>query len=213
MLSYAKSLNKPIDRIIISHSHPDHWFGLEFFKDIPIYSLAETKSTIEKIGDIVIEKKKKRLAEAVTAKKVVPNHIVKEATEIIDGLKYVYSKVSNAEDAYQLLILLPEINTVIAQDLVYNDVHFYLGQNATKEWITALKKIHALDGYDTILTGHGKPAEFSALGKAIDYLEYADRVHSVAKNGIEFKNLLVNKYPNHKLPVLLDLSTQRLYKK
>ena len=27
--AYASRLNKPVDRIILSHPHPDHWSGLE----------------------------------------------------------------------------------------------------------------------------------------------------------------------------------------
>jgi glyoxylase-like metal-dependent hydrolase (beta-lactamase superfamily II) len=26
---YANRLDKPVDRIIVSHGHPDHWSGLE----------------------------------------------------------------------------------------------------------------------------------------------------------------------------------------
>src|SRR5579871_4514970 len=40
---YADSLQKPIDRLYLSHRHPDHWFGLgTAFTDIAIYALQET---------------------------------------------------------------------------------------------------------------------------------------------------------------------------
>ena len=43
LLIHARSLRKPIDRIILSHAHPDHFFGLEKFSNVaPIYALDET---------------------------------------------------------------------------------------------------------------------------------------------------------------------------
>jgi len=43
---YINSLNKPIECLIISHSHPDHWFGSELFADTKIYALKEVKINI-----------------------------------------------------------------------------------------------------------------------------------------------------------------------
>ncbi len=34
ILNYAKYLNKPINRVIISHAHPDHFSGAEVFKNL-----------------------------------------------------------------------------------------------------------------------------------------------------------------------------------
>jgi len=37
---YADSLGKPIERVYLSHRHPDHWFGLgTAFSDTSIYAL------------------------------------------------------------------------------------------------------------------------------------------------------------------------------
>jgi len=35
---YAEKTGKPVDRMIVSHLHPDHWFGADRFRDVPIYS-------------------------------------------------------------------------------------------------------------------------------------------------------------------------------
>lgn len=45
---YADSLGKPIDRLYVSHRHPDHWFGLgAAFSDVTIYALPETRDFIQ----------------------------------------------------------------------------------------------------------------------------------------------------------------------
>src|SRR6266704_2553896 len=49
---YADSLGKPIERLYLSHRHPDHWFGLgTAFSDITIYALQETMSFIQEHGE------------------------------------------------------------------------------------------------------------------------------------------------------------------
>src|SRR5579862_532611 len=48
---YADSLGKPIERLYLSHRHPDHWFGLgTAFSDIAIYALPETITFVEEHG-------------------------------------------------------------------------------------------------------------------------------------------------------------------
>src|SRR5262245_56823477 len=45
---YANSLGKPIERLYLSHRHPDHWFGLgAAFSDIDIHALRETQTFIQ----------------------------------------------------------------------------------------------------------------------------------------------------------------------
>ncbi len=49
---YADSLGKPIERLYLSHRHPDHWFGLgTAFSDIAIYELPETISFLKEHGE------------------------------------------------------------------------------------------------------------------------------------------------------------------
>src|SRR5262245_4800903 len=51
--AYADSLGgKPIDRLYLSHRHPDHWFGLSAaFEDVKIYALRETIDSIKQQGE------------------------------------------------------------------------------------------------------------------------------------------------------------------
>ena len=78
-------------------------------------------------------------------------------TEIIDGVPFVFEAVSGGEAADELLVKLPDRGVLIAQDLVYNDVHLYLGNNDITGWQQAVDALTAETGYDTILPGHGLP--------------------------------------------------------
>jgi len=45
-IAYVRSLNKPIRRLIVSHSHPDHWLGLGEWADAPSAAIADVKTYI-----------------------------------------------------------------------------------------------------------------------------------------------------------------------
>jgi len=211
---YVDRLNKPIDRMIVSHNHPDHWFGLEYFTDVPIYSLQETKDLIEKTGDFFIKMNRERMGELVTEKKVVPSMTIREGKEVIDGLEYEYEKVLNAEAEVQLLIKLPEPGTLLAQDLVYNNVHLVIvGKDAINGWRQVLKRLQGMKGYDTILAGHGEPTNPAVYGKLSQYLEDAGAILATSKTGDEYKRRLLEKYPSYRAPFAIDISISRLFRK
>ena len=56
--AYAHSLRKPVERIIVSHAHPDHWAGLEVlsreFADAPISALPTVSTQIRAGGETML---------------------------------------------------------------------------------------------------------------------------------------------------------------
>ena len=52
--AYADSLGKPIDRVYVTHAHPDHWFGIESFQDKDVYAFAETIEEIKFFAPMAI---------------------------------------------------------------------------------------------------------------------------------------------------------------
>lgn len=209
---YIDGLKKPIDRVIVSHSHPDHWFGLEFFTDAPIYALKEVRDEISLAGDKMIQAKRAKMGDLVTDGNVAVTHLIEEGSEKIDGLTFEYRKVRDAEAGVQLLIRLPEVKTLVAQDLIYNNAHLFIGQNALDNWKRELEKISAMSGYSTLLVGHGEPAPMSIVEDMVQYLDDARTAIPMCKNSRELKKKLVEKYPGRRADFLIDISGQYLYR-
>jgi len=209
--AYVEQLGKPVERVIVTHSHPDHWFGLEQFHVYPTYALAETKGEIEKIGDFTISDNRKRMKDMVTDKKYVPENVLPEGEETIDGVKYIFEKVLDAEAGVQLLIKLPEQNVLIAQDLVFNKIHLFLGQNAIDGWIKVVNNLKRETEYDTILVGHGENADISIFDNMLKYLEASKEILAKVNNGTELKAKLVERFPGYEAPFLLDISSRFLF--
>jgi metal-dependent hydrolase (beta-lactamase superfamily II) len=200
--------------VIVSHNHPDHWFGLEFFTDVPIYSLPETRDLIDKVGDFFIKKRREAMGELVTDKKILPNMTITEGKETIDGLEYEFVKIVNAEAQVQLLIKLPELGTLVAQDLVYNNVHLVIGaKGVINGWKQVVVSLEGMKEYETILAGHGAPTNQAVYNEVLQYLENAGDFLETSQTGEEYKRKLLEKYPSYGFPYAINISISRLYKK
>jgi glyoxylase-like metal-dependent hydrolase (beta-lactamase superfamily II) len=207
---YADSLGKPIDRVIITHSHPDHWFGCEYFRDAPIYALAEVADQIRGGGEAMIQAYAPVFGDAITETVVVPERTIRPGTETLDGVTLAYEKADAAEAGVNLVIELPENRVLIAQDLVYNRVHVFLQQKEMGPWLAHLRRFQEKE-YDFVLSGHGLPANMQALADMAGYLEDAKSALAASSDVPTLKQHLVGKYPSYRGEMLLDISGRYLY--
>lgn len=213
---YADQLGKPIRKVIISHCHPDHWAGLEAFADVPVYALPETIWEIQNYGQAMLDSKIPAFGEAVTRTVSVPAPLPADR-EVLDGLEIIYQKNTGVESTFSLAVKLPQLRTLVAQDLVYNGVYPYVGDRSyvTKEypfdgWIRALEQLKT-EGYELVLPGHGLPTDASSFDTMIATLSYAKEVFATAADGAELKQRLLDKYPDYQVVDMLDLSAYMLY--
>ena len=213
---YMARLNKPIDRIIITHSHPDHWMGSVVFEDLPIYSLKETREEIASIGDYLVFLKRKEVEDMAGYHKVVPSRVLSEGDLVIDGLRYRLTRVVDAEMANMLVIELPDLKVLLAQDLIYNRVYPCVGEkNAQGEflfdgWVKALREFQIWD-YEWVVPGHGEPTNKDVFEEMITYILYAKQLFESGMDDKSFKQTLMLKYPHYRVEQLLDISNLFLY--
>lgn len=195
--AYADSLGKPIERLIVSHAHPDHFFGLAAFADVPSYALAGVQQAIEQAGPGMLERMRPRLGEAAPEKVVVPTEVIEPGTATIDGVQYEFERLIDGEAEEQLVIKLPDLGVLIVQDLAYNKTHLFSAANR-EGWISILEELQTLEGYDVVLAGHGGPADKSVLTGNIAYLQDVAAVLGSVDNGEDFVARLSEKYPDYR---------------
>ena len=108
VVAYAKSLGKPLDRLIISHAHPDHYQGAARF-GVPVHALPETIAEIVAVG----AKTDLPTGVAIPLADMTPTVEITPGTEVIDGVPFVFEAVSGGEAADELLIKLPEQGVLV----------------------------------------------------------------------------------------------------
>ena len=206
---YADSLGKPIERLYLSHRHPDHWFGLgTAFTDITIYALSETMTFIHDHGEDSRSDHWK-LGNLAPEEIVVPKQVAGPGEETIDGVRYVFDRVTDTEIDYQLAIRLPEVGVYFAQDLIYSGTHLYLTKHMD-HWTRVLQEMLASD-YELFMPGHGLPADKNEVARNIEYLSAARQAIGNGLTGDAFKEFMLQRYPERKCPGIFDIYMPRLF--
>jgi glyoxylase-like metal-dependent hydrolase (beta-lactamase superfamily II) len=207
--AYADSLGKPIERLYVSHRHPDHWFGLgAAFTDVPVHALAETLTFIKDHGETSRDDHWK-LGGLVPDRVVVPQEVVKAGEDVVDGVRYLFEEVTDTEIDCLLSIKLPELGVHFVQDLVYSGTHLYLTSHL-RNWTRVLQDM-LLSDYDLFMPGHGVPADKNEVARNIEYLAAAGQAIGEGLTGAAFKSFMLQRYPERKCPGIFDIYLPRLF--
>ena len=145
--AYVDRLKKKIERVYLSHRHPDHWYGIPVaFSDQTIYALPSTIQWVNDNGKRSFEDHVNALKQQIgeqEANKLVPStrqftdwheslstkmEPIKPHEETIDGVKYLFEEENDGEVEAQLTIKLPDLGVAIVQDLIYSGTHLYLSK-------------------------------------------------------------------------------------
>ena len=205
--AYADSLRKPIDRVFISHGHPDHYFGLPMaFADQRACSVAEVAKIIGEWGPQMVKNQKPTFGPLIPDAVMVPTMLVKDRdVEIIDGVRYECDVVFEAESEVQLNLRLPEFGVHCVQDSVYSGVHLWHGMGWFDGWRRELQRILDLGGYDYILPGHGLPCGLEEVAQNLAYVETAERLHREGLPKDVFRARLIDAFPHRESRMMFDL--------
>ncbi|WP_217575799.1 MBL fold metallo-hydrolase [Streptomyces sp. GbtcB7] len=200
---YVAGLGKPLQRVIITHAHPDHFHGAGRL-GAPVHALAAVRDAIAAQGD-----GQDPSGAVIPASEVIPTVVITPGTELIDGITLVYEAVSGGEAADELVIKLPDHGVLVAQDLVYHHAHLFLGQNDIDGWEATTRRLASDDAYDTILAGHGLPAGREVFGEMLEYLAAAREL--LGDDGEAYKKAIVERFPSYGSPFLIDIGNQYLF--
>ena len=201
-LDYARSINKPIDRIILSHYHVDHWGGAEVFNNVaPIYALRES---INELRQVYVN----GLPNAFRDKAINLLKYIKRASlgkEIIDGVLFRFERILNAEVPFTLVTTLSRQQVIVTSDLVSNNYHSYVAEvKDFSTWISVLRYFKKNYPYRNVLVGHGDPANASAYDDNIEYLRFVRNVKSKTTNLADYRAAVLAKYPDFPNKVIVD---------
>jgi glyoxylase-like metal-dependent hydrolase (beta-lactamase superfamily II) len=208
-VAYAAGLGKPVTRVYVSHDHPDHFFGAALF-GAPVYALAQTRDAIAAAGQQMLANNQAALGDFIPDEVAVPSQVVELGTETIDGVRFEFRAITDTEAAAMLLIALPEHSVLLAQDLVYDNLHLYLVDGHLDSWRRNIETLQA-EQWTTVLPGHGAPGGPEQFDFVLNYLAGAAPVLATATTGDELKGALIAAFPQAGGTALLDIQNRYLF--
>jgi glyoxylase-like metal-dependent hydrolase (beta-lactamase superfamily II) len=124
------------------------------------------------------------------------DHAVEAGVEVIDGVRFSFEPVGDAETTDQLTIGLPDESILFAGDVIYHQVHPFIGEHHFDSWQRA---IGALENrpYTTILPGHGGPGDRGLFNEVRGYLNTARDAFASATSPDDLNRRLVAAFPDY----------------
>ena len=206
-----KSTGKPLDGVIITHAHFDHFSGLstlrEILGDFPVYSTQATVEGIKKNHAATITWAPESYGNDYDMTLVVPNKIVKSGDLInIAGIPMKIDDIGPGESENNLVIFQPDKNILFSGDSTLHSDHYYLGEGRSiqiLEQLQYLQKTYA--DVTRVYTGHGDPATpAAAFTPAIEYVQYVQKIVSKALADGEISEKDQQTYDEEKLQALAN---------
>lgn len=186
--------DQPIKRVIVSHYHADHFYGLQVFKalgaEIWAHRLAEGATRTEEAA-LRLAQRKEALFPWVddgTQLLEADRFLEGEMDFEMGGVEFALRHVGPAHSSEDLAMLVKQDGVLYAGDLVFRGRVPFVGDADSRAWIAALDKLIALDP-GILVPGHGAPscAPRTDLVFTRDYLQYLrDQMGPPARKLIPF---------------------------
>jgi glyoxylase-like metal-dependent hydrolase (beta-lactamase superfamily II) len=169
---------KNLKYIYITHDHPDHFLSLEVFAEA--FPNARIVTAPEVVADIwrSLPFKLKRWGPMLGAngpiRPVVPTALETHSLEL-EGQELRLLGPMQGDHAHATAIFIPSINALIGGDIVFKNVHLWLGEHTPdqrKSWLTHIDELIAMHPA-IVVAGHKRPSDpddASALQFTRDYL-------------------------------------------
>src|SRR5262249_51325558 len=205
--------------IFITHGHGDHWFAAGLLAERFGARVVASPGTIEQMQVSVAlrpslwDKASPRLPPPPITAVTVPNNRF-----TLEGHDLVIVEVGHSDTDDTTVLHVPDLELVVAGDVIYNGAHLYLGESVTvgglDPWREAIDKVEALKPPHSV-GGHQNKQPDDDAGRTISEtrqsLDDADELLRTENPAVDFFNAKIERYPNHLARTVLWAGASALY--
>jgi glyoxylase-like metal-dependent hydrolase (beta-lactamase superfamily II) len=192
--------NEPVVRVIVSHYHADHIYGLQVFEDLDAEILAPAGAATY----LESENARERLAERqftldpwvnAQTRLVVPNRYLDEGTQFrLGDVEFTVTVVGKAHSDGDLTLYVAPDRVLFSGDIIFEGRVPYLGDSNTRNWVSVLERMER-EQLTALVPGHGGVAADpnAAISLTRRYLAYLRaQMGAAVKDFIPFSDAYAN---------------------
>ena len=191
----AATTAQPIRKVVVSHYHADHFYGLQALKGpgVEVWAHAIVRDYLASEAPAArLAERRESLAPWVNEKTrvVAPDRYVGDDTVFkLGGLTFRVLHAGPAHTPEDLMMLVEEDGVLFVGDLMFSGRIPFVGDAQVASWIAAIERVIALRPR-VVVGGHG-PASLRAvddLALTRDYLIYLrSQITSAFDEGLDFE--------------------------
>jgi len=205
--------------IFVTHGHGDHWFAAGVLAERFGARVVATEGTIAQMhGSVAVrpllwDKVYDGIPPTpVTAVTVPDNRLT------LEGHDLVIVEVGHSDTDDTSVLHVPDLDLVVAGDVIYNGVHMYLGQSVSvggfDPWRAAIDKVEALEPRHIVAGHQNKERDDDAertIAETRQYLDHAEELLRTEKTAVDFFNAELERYPDHLGRTVLWVGASAIY--
>jgi glyoxylase-like metal-dependent hydrolase (beta-lactamase superfamily II) len=158
-----EGLGKPLQAVLLTHSHPDHYAGLAQLvaeDDVPIIApqgVIDTVARDDAAKDAIVGP---MFGEEWPSRRIFPNTPIRDGESVtFDGIRFTVIDLGPSESPHDSpWILGTDAQTVFLGDQIYDHKHCYLADGFHREWLANIATLRERFPRDaTFHIGHGGP--------------------------------------------------------
>jgi glyoxylase-like metal-dependent hydrolase (beta-lactamase superfamily II) len=206
LAEFIARTGKKLTTIYVTHGHADHWYGagdlLAKFPDARVIATAPVIEYINNSVEIEAQQWAAMFGDRV-AKPTAKPETLDGLTFELEGHELHVVEVGQGDIQPSTVVHIPDLDAVVAGDVVYNQIHAMLGLSGPKGWQRWLQSLDEIEKLSArmIVAGHRKPesSDYEAtrmLDETRSYItDFADGAQRF-DSADELVQLMKSKYPD-----------------
>lgn len=175
--------DKPVAKIILTHYHADHIYGIQVFKDLGAEVIAPAgfhEYLDSPVAQERLEERRVSLSPWVNenTRLVPPDRVVASDEDFqFGGLDFGIAFLGSAHSDGDLAVLVKNDGVLISGDIIFEGRVPFTGKADTGHWLAVLQNLNTVD-LKALIPGHGAAATNpnSAVALTLRYLSYVREV-------------------------------------
>lgn len=194
---------KTLTHIFVTHDHPDHFFAMEVlqdaFPDAQIVAHPTVVADIWRSLPFKVVRWSPGLADNGPVHPTAPQALAGDAI-MLEGHELRVIGPMQGDHVHSTALWVPAIRALLPGDLVFNEVHLWLGEHAAGNvaaWGRSIETLSALDPA-IVVAGHarpGTPDDASGLAFTAAYLDAWPEMVAASTDAAAMRELVHQRFP------------------